>query len=83
MIKFRLYYDKDKEEKFLNNMSKRGYELVNFFLGLYSFRKCEPNEYTHRIDLIGNKSEKEIKEYLELLQDSGAILIKRWGPWAI
>ena len=32
MIKFRLYYDKDKEEEFLNNMSQKGYDLIDFFL---------------------------------------------------
>ena len=83
MIKFRLYYDKDKEEEFLNNMSKRGYELVDFFLGFYTFKKCEPNEYTHKVDLVRNKNKEELEEYLELLKDSGVVLVRRWGPWAI
>lgn len=82
MIKFRWYYDIDKDEEFLNSMSKRGYELVEFFLGFYTFKKCEPNEYTYRIDLIGNKSIEEMEEYLDVIEDSGAILIKKWGPWA-
>lgn len=83
MIKFRLYYDKDKEEEFLNTISKRGYELVNFFLGFYTFKKCDPNEYTYRVDLIGNKNREELEDYMELLEDSGVVLIRRWGPWAI
>ncbi len=82
MIKFRWYYDKDIEEDFLNNMSKRGYELVDFFLGFYTFKKCEPNEYTYRVDLIGNKNREELEDYMEILKDSGAILIRRWGSWA-
>lgn len=83
MIKFRLYYDKDKEEEFLNNMSQKGYELKNFSFGFYTFNKCKANEYTYRIDLVGDKCREELEDYLELLKDDGVILIKRWGPWMI
>ena len=37
MIKFRLYYDKDKEEEFLNNMVQKGYAMTHIFLGVYWF----------------------------------------------
>ena len=83
MIKFRLYYDKDKEENFLNNMVKKGYAMKSFFLGLYTFEKCEPNEYTYRVDLIKDKSQKELEEYIELITETGAEYIQRWGVWAI
>ena len=35
MIKFRWYYDIDKEEKFLNEMSRNGYRLKKYCIGLY------------------------------------------------
>ena len=83
MIKFRLYYDKDKDEAFLNSMAKKGYAMRRFFLGFYTFEKCEPNEYTYRVDLIKDKSQKELEEYIELITETGAEYIQRWGVWAI
>lgn len=82
MIKFRWYYDIDKDEKFLNDMTKKGYALKHFFMGFYTFEKCEPNEYTYRIDLIQDKTPEELKEYIDLITESGAEFIQRWGVWA-
>lgn len=83
MIKFRWYYDKDKEEVFLNNMVKKGYAMKSFFLGFFTFEKCEPNEYTYRVDLIKDKSQKELEEYIELITETGAEYVQRWGVWAV
>lgn len=83
MIKFRLHYDKDREEEFLNVLSKRGYELKRFCLGFYKFVPCNPGEYTYRIDLINDKTNKEFRDYVELVEESGAELVQTWGVWAI
>lgn len=83
MIKFRLYYDKDKEEKFLNEMSSKGYAMKKFILGFYTFEKTKPNEYTYRVDLIRDKTQKELHEYISLIEESGAEFVQRWGIWAI
>ena len=32
---------------------------------------------------MGNKSKEELEDYMDLIQDMGAVLIKRWGPWMI
>lgn len=49
MKKFKLYYDKDKEEAFLNDMSAKGHAMKRFFLGDVYFRKMP----TERIYLPG------------------------------
>lgn len=82
MIKFRWYYDKDKEEEFLNKMSSKGYAMKKFILGFYFFEKSTPNEYTYRVDLIRDKTEKELHEYISLIEESGADFIQKWGFWA-
>lgn len=82
MIKFRLYYDKDKEETFLNRMSSEGYAMKKFILGIYFFEKTKPNEYTYCVDLVRDKSEKELHEYISLIEESGAEFVQRWGIWA-
>ena len=82
MIKFRLYYDIDKEERFLNKMSKNGYGFIKYFAGFYTFKKISPNQYTYRVDFIRDKDTENLDNYVELLEDSGATLIQTWGPWA-
>ena len=37
MIKFRWYVDSQKEQDWLNEMSKKGWALKSFFLGFYKF----------------------------------------------
>jgi len=82
MIKFKLYYDKDQEEKFLNEMSDRGYAMEKFFLGLYFFEPCNPGEYTYRVDLIAGKGIKETNSFYDLVRDAGGELVQTWGFWA-
>lgn len=81
MIKFRFYYDKDKEEQFLNSMSERGYAMKKFILGFHIFEKTEPNKYTYRVDLISNKKMKELHDYILLIEETGAEYVQRWGMW--
>jgi hypothetical protein len=83
MKKFRLYYDKDKEEAFLNDMSAKGYAMKRFFLGLYTFEKSQPGEYTYRVDLISDKTTEQRNELYDLIRDSGGELVQTWGIWAI
>jgi hypothetical protein len=82
MYRFRLYYDKDREEEFLNEMSAKGYAMKSYFLGLYAFEECKLNEYTYRIDLINDMTLKERKELYELVRDSGGEHVQSWGFWA-
>lgn len=79
MIKFRLYLDKDKEEKWINNMADNGYEFKKFFAGFYKFVPCEKGRYIHRIDLIDNISKR--KEYMDFMQEIGVEVIDTWGFW--
>ena len=37
MTKFRLYFDKDKETAWINEMVKKGYAMTGFFAGFYQF----------------------------------------------
>jgi len=82
MIKFKLYYDKDQEEKFLNEMSERGYAMEKFFLGFYFFEPCNPGEYTYRVDLIAGKDIRETNSFYDLVRDTGGELVQTWGFWA-
>ena len=82
MVKFRVYVDKDKEEKFLNNLSKKGYCFKKYFLFFYTFEKCESNEYTFKIDIIRDKNYEQKQEFFSLLNETGIELVQTWGVWA-
>lgn len=80
MKKFKLYWDKDKEQVWLNKMSEEGWAAKKFFLGMYTFEKCEKGEYIYQIDLMKNRKD---NEYLEFLEESGVEVVCRWFYWVI
>ena len=82
MIKFRAYYDKDKETEFLNEMSRRGYALTGFFAGFYSFDRCQPGEYIYQVDITEGMF-RVSNDYREFMRDMNVEIISVWGPWVI
>ncbi len=87
MKKFRLYFDKDKEEAWLNEMCREGWAMVDFFAGLYVFVPCEPGEYTYRVDMPEDVRStpiwKKNREYINLVEETGAEYVCKWGWWLI
>ena len=82
MIRFRLYFDKDKETIWLNEMSGRGWAMKGFFAGFYNFEKCEPGEFIYQID-FGDTLYSVSDEYRELMSDLGVEIVALWGYWII
>ena len=82
MIRFRLYFDKDKETAWLNDMSGRGWAMNGFFAGFYRFEKCDPGEYIYQID-FGDEMYHVSDEYRGLMEDIGAEIVTLWGYWII
>ncbi len=70
MRKFRLFTDYNKEEKWLNEMYKKGYELENISFG-YKFYSIEPENATVRIDYRIFKNKEDFIDYCTLFEDSG------------
>jgi hypothetical protein len=79
---FRLYWDKDKEETWLNDMVSEGWALSHFFLGVYTFKKCEKGEYTYRIDFMNDvESSQRSRDYIKFVEDTGAEYVDSWFRW--
>lgn len=84
----------EKQEKFLNDMSAKGYRLVKTGKLLYEFETCTPEKYEYCVEFVADKSYKEIKEYQEFLASMGFRSFNknlnlnysygkvRWRPWA-
>ncbi|WP_371025202.1 DUF2812 domain-containing protein [Paraclostridium ghonii] len=81
MIKFRWYYDKDLEEKFLNDMVSKGYAMTKFFQVVYWFEKCKRGEYTYKIDLVNDKDKNQKKEYYDLIRETRGEIVQTWAGW--
>ncbi|GAE87572.1 DUF2812 domain-containing protein [Acetivibrio straminisolvens] len=80
MKKFRLYYDKDREQDWLQKMSSEGWALKKFFLGVYTFVPCKPGEYIYQIDLLENwDGDKE--DFASFMEDSGVEVVSQWYRW--
>lgn len=82
MIKFRLYFDKDEETKWLNEMSTQGWALKNFCAGFYNFEKSEPGKYIYQVD-FGEKFGKVSDDYRNLMSEMEVEILQNWGYWII
>lgn len=80
MVRFRLYYDKDIEEDWLQEMSYNGWAFKKFFLGFYTFKPCEAGEYNYQIDMLDNwNGDKD--DYSSFMADTGVEVIGQWWRW--
>lgn len=80
MIKFRLYFDKDKETEWLNNMAKEGFCLTGFCAGFYKFESCEPGKYEYQIDFSDGFFSVS-NNYREFMKEFDIEIVQCWGPW--
>lgn len=84
----------DSQEKWLNNMSAKGWRLVKTTKLSYEFEACYPSEYEYCVEFIGHKSYRKAQEYKQYLEEIGyktftknininySIGKVRWRPWA-
>lgn len=82
MTKFRLYWDKDKETTWINEMAAQGYALTGYCLGFYKFEECEPGKYTYQID-FGDKMFAVDDNYREFMAENNIEIVSLWGYWII
>ncbi|MGG7178736.1 DUF2812 domain-containing protein [Clostridium paraputrificum] len=77
--KWRYFVNCENEEKWLNEMSAKGYIFTNFDHCQYTFKRGELGKYIYRIQFLdGNETE---EEYAEVLKDSGIDIVSRVGKW--
>lgn len=82
MIKFKLYFDTEKETEWLNEMSAKGYALADYWWGIYSFEKCLPGEYVYQIDIVDGFFNVD-DDYRNFMEDIGVEIVCMWSCWAI
>jgi len=75
-------WEYEKEEKWLNEMSTIGWQLVKASLLTYTFETGPAGEYTYRLELL-DKSLKSIEStsYLNFLQETGIEMVGKCKNW--
>lgn len=80
MTKYRYFLDTEREAKWLNEMSGKGYALTGFCMGFYSFDRCQPGEYVYQIDFTEGMFSVST-DYREFMAETGVEIVCLWGPW--
>lgn len=79
MKKFKIFFDIEKEEQWLNEQLHKGYRCTNISgLGIYTFEKTD-KRYVMRLDYQDYLSKKKFKDYKGIYEDFGWIYIN--GSW--
>ena len=80
---FRFLYDREKEERWLNEMADAGWLLSHFFMGLYTFAAGEAGAYTYRTIMLEELyNTPKSQAYLRFLQETGVEPVDCYMRWA-
>ena len=74
MTKFRIYFDKDKEVTWLNEMAAKGWAMTSFGCCVYHFEPCRPGEYLYQID-FGDGAFSVSEDYREFMSEAGVEIV--------
>lgn len=78
----KIYFDYEKEEKFLNQMSENGWGLTNYSWGKYEFEETQKGEYIYRLELLEFPiDDPNSEEYIEFMKDLGAEVVATYNQW--
>jgi hypothetical protein len=82
IIKRKFFINFEKEEQWINEMSKQGLQLKKYKFGRYYFEKGSPNEYIYRIEMLDEnpKSEKS-QEYIRFMEENGVEFVDAYNTW--
>jgi hypothetical protein len=79
IFKIHWAWNDDKEERWLEKMSREGWHLTSPGF-VYRFEKGEPADMVYRMDFQSLRKT-DIKEYLGLFKDAGWEHVGRFGAW--
>lgn len=81
MVKNRIFFDIEKEIKWLNQMSSNGYKLTDRSWFSYIFEPCEPNKYIYQVEKRSFISKSEDEDYIDFLSNFNIRLIDHQLGW--
>jgi hypothetical protein len=82
LIKWKAYLDFEKEEKWINEMSQKGWHFKKYTFFRYHFEKGEANKYIFRLQMLNNRPNHiQSQEYIQFLEDSGIEVVSSFSSW--
>ena len=76
------YFDYEKEEAWLNEMSAKGFVLTDYSWCRYVFEEGNRNEYIYRLELLENlPTHPESIAYLRFLEENGVEVVSSYLRW--
>lgn len=74
--------DYEKEQKWINDMSRGGWNFRSTNGLIYTFEKGEPGEWNYKIDLPGERmTEGEIEAYYRFMEECGIEVVHTFKMW--
>lgn len=74
--------DYEKEEAFLNEMARAGWNLTAVGFCRYIFRRGTEGEYIYKLDMVERTESDEVKEsYFNFLTDCGIRIVGEFKDW--
>lgn len=74
--------DYEKEERWLNEMAREGWNLTAVGFCRYIFRRGKPGEYIYKLDVVERTESDEVKEsYFNFLTDCGIRVVGEFKDW--
>lgn len=81
-IVHRPYWNWEKEEKWLNEMSARGLAMSDYSWCRYVFEEAPPGEYVYRIELLDNSAgSPAVQKYIRFVEETGAECVAAYMRW--
>lgn len=78
----KVFFDFEKEEQFLNEMSTKGLALTSYSWCKYEFEVAPKGEYIYRLELLDHPVEQEeSQKYINFIEDTGAELVTSYHRW--
>lgn len=76
------YWNFEKEEKWLNDMSAKGLALIDYSWCRYVFEEVPKGEYIYRIELLENwPTHPESRNYIRFLEETGVEHVSSYMRW--
>ena len=81
---FRLFYDFEKAEIWLNEKARRGWMADSFAMGVFKFSEGTPGEYIYRVELLPHWAASAANQpYLRFLEGTGVEVVSKWVKWVM
>jgi len=72
----------EKEEQWINEMAKEGWQLTAIGFCRYIFRRGTPGEYIYKLDVVERTASDEVREsYFNFLTDCGIRVVGEFKDW--